>query len=98
MNSYICPPQFLASHLKDVREMLTLIVASSLDDAIMLYVGWKMTRVIGERCPVRQNFSGARGIHSSGSRFSLKFCVVWFLDLACMIHNALNRKKCETFS
>ena len=48
----------------------TLIVASSLDDARMSKVGWKTTRVTVSRWPLSSNFSGGRGTHSPGCRFS----------------------------
>jgi hypothetical protein len=35
-----------------------------------LKMGWKTTRVTGARCPLSSNFSGGRGIHSAGERFS----------------------------
>lgn len=46
----------------------TFIVASSEADTMTLKTGWKMTRVTGLRWPLREYFSGGRGIHSLGSR------------------------------
>ncbi len=48
----------------------TLTVASSEAEIIRLNIGWKRTLVTGARCPERENFSGGRGIHSVGVRFS----------------------------
>ena len=47
-----------------------LTVASSEAEIITLKMGWKRTRVTGARWPVSAYFSGGRGIHSLGVRFS----------------------------
>ena len=47
-----------------------MTVASSEAEIITLKMGWKRTRVTGARCPVNAYFSGGRGIHSLGVRFS----------------------------
>ena len=63
--------QHLIKCLKTFKnnQRLTFIVASSEADTMTLNTGWKMTRVTGLRCPLREYFSGGRGIHSLGSRF-----------------------------
>ena len=53
------------------EDEFTLIVASSLAEARMSKVGWKITRFTVSRWPFNSNFSGGRGIHSPGERFSL---------------------------
>lgn len=53
------------------NDSLTLIVASSLEETITLYTGWKTTLVTGALCADRQCRSGGRGIHSAGERLSL---------------------------
>jgi hypothetical protein len=47
----------------------TLMVASSEEVTMTEKTGWKMTRVTGERWPLRAYLSGGRGIHSLGSLF-----------------------------
>ncbi len=46
------------------------MVASSEAEIMTLNTGWKSTLVTGARWPDRENFSGGRGIHSDGVRFS----------------------------
>ena len=47
------------------------MLPSSLELANTDQIGWKITRVTGALCPVRENRSGGRGIHSPGCLLSL---------------------------